>query len=399
LGSRSDRAPALSAARHHRAIAAPGAAAAAGRRRAARRAAGALHAVQTPLAAPQQPAIAAAAQPSPPQPSCTLAGPTGVEWLPVAGIAHALYQELGYEDMDEFEDSLSGTFAEFLGAMPHVRVRTSEDGRQYFQLVPEPPQEQWVPSRMTFKVRRRRLPGCCWRSLGRAAGGAARGAGSLYRLAQPQRRSSPPAACPPARLPQVTSTSDLWRVCLKSPHATVEIPELEFEISADGKKRIDSLYNHIAQAVFNLGNHVQVRRQGGASGGGSWGWGALGLGRGWCLAGDGCPAGPALPPRASRAGARSSCTHRRCHPRPQGMGGTMSSEHAQRIMETVTELNKLLDVEKPFTWIVHDPSGMSEFKPVEGVEVLTGGRPAGSAAPVPVCMLVREGVAGCAVSG
>ncbi len=48
-------------------------------------------------------------------------------------------------------------------------------------------------------------------------------------------------------------------MCLKSAYATVEIPELEFEISADGKKRIDSLYNHIAQAVFNLGNHVQVR--------------------------------------------------------------------------------------------------------------------------------------------
>jgi hypothetical protein len=43
----------------------------------------------------------------------------------------------------------------------------------------------------------------------------------------------------------------------------VEIPELEFEISADGKKRIDSLYNHIAQAVFNLGNHVQVGSRGG----------------------------------------------------------------------------------------------------------------------------------------
>jgi hypothetical protein len=26
-------------------------------------------------------------------------------------------------------------------------------------------------------------------------------------------------------------------------------------------------------------------------------------------------------------------------------------------------------VPKPFTWIVHDPSGMSEFKPMEGVEV------------------------------
>jgi hypothetical protein len=52
----------------------------------------------------------------------------------------------------------------------------------------------------------------------------------------------------------------------------------------------------------------------------------------------------------------------------------MSSEHAQRIMETVTELNKLLDVEQPFTWIVHDPSGTSEFKPDDGVAVLTGRR-------------------------
>ncbi len=49
-----------------------------------------------------------------------------------------------------------------------------------------------------------------------------------------------------------------------------------------------------------------------------------------------------------------------------------------------------LDVEKRCTWIVHDPSVMSEFKPVEGVEVLTGGRPAGGAAPVPVRMPGRE---------
>jgi hypothetical protein len=54
------------------------------------------------------------------------------------------------------------------------------------------------------------------------------------------------------------------------------------------------------------------------------------------------------------------------------MRAAMCSDHAIRIMETVEELNKLLDVEKPWTWIVHDPSGMSEFKPDDGVQVEVG---------------------------
>lgn len=61
---------------------------------------------------------------------------------------------------------------------------------------------------------------------------------------------------------RIESTKDLWRVCLKSPNARIEIPELEFEISADGKRHIDSIYNHIAAAIFNLGNYV--RQAGGA---------------------------------------------------------------------------------------------------------------------------------------
>lgn len=54
----------------------------------------------------------------------------------------------------------------------------------------------------------------------------------------------------------IKDTSDLWRVCLKSKWARIEIPELEFEISADGKRHTDSIYNHIASAVYNLGNYV-----------------------------------------------------------------------------------------------------------------------------------------------
>jgi hypothetical protein len=81
----------------------------------------------------------------------------------------------------------------------------------------------------------------------------------------------------------------------------------------------------------------------------------------------------ALTPRSSEQQQAHSCSHplTLLSP-PQGMRASMSSVHAMRIMETVEELNKLLDVEKPWTWIVHDPSGMSEFKPDDGVTVETG---------------------------
>lgn len=42
-------------------------------------------------------------------------------------------------------------------------------------------------------------------------------------------------------------------MCLKSAHARIEIPELEFEFNADGKKHIDSIYNHIAQVCGRRG--------------------------------------------------------------------------------------------------------------------------------------------------
>lgn len=61
---------------------------------------------------------------------------------------------------------------------------------------------------------------------------------------------------------KINEVSDLWRVCLKSPYARIEIPELEFEISADGKRHVDSIYNHIGNAVYNLGNYVQQANSG-----------------------------------------------------------------------------------------------------------------------------------------
>lgn len=34
--------------------------------------------------------------------------------------------ELGYEDMEEFEDALKGTWAAFLGSLPHVELDTPD---------------------------------------------------------------------------------------------------------------------------------------------------------------------------------------------------------------------------------------------------------------------------------
>ena len=52
---------------------------------------------------------------------------------------------------------------------------------------------------------------------------------------------------------QIKSRADLWRVLMLHPGAFVEIPELEFEIGADHKRRVDSVYNHVGASIFNLG--------------------------------------------------------------------------------------------------------------------------------------------------
>jgi hypothetical protein len=181
----------------------------------------------------------------------------GCEWLPVEQVGNLMCQELGYEDEAEFEDALKGSFSDFLDNLPHV-VKKVEHDKTYFQIKPDPPHSEWKPVKMTVKI---------------------------------------------------NSASDLWRVCLKSPHARIELPELEFEISQDGKRHVDSIYNHIASAVYNLGNYVQQP------------------------------------------------------------GTGLSEDHKNKIMDTVIALNILLDVPKPYTWILHDPSGMSEFSPMDGVEI------------------------------
>ena len=42
----------------------------------------------------------------------------------------------------------------------------------------------------------------------------------------------------------------------QAPSAVISIPELEFEIGADQKRHIDTIYNHIGAAILNLGRYV-----------------------------------------------------------------------------------------------------------------------------------------------
>lgn len=63
----------------------------------------------------------------------------------------------------------------------------------------------------------------------------------------PPPHHAPPPCCPP----KPTAHCPPHRAA-----PSIEIPELEFEVSADGKRKIDSLYNHVASAVWNLSMHV-----------------------------------------------------------------------------------------------------------------------------------------------
>uniref|UniRef100_A0A6U6HLR3 Uncharacterized protein n=1 Tax=Zooxanthella nutricula TaxID=1333877 RepID=A0A6U6HLR3_9DINO len=125
----------------------------------------------------------------------------GVEWLPIDGVMNFLMQDLGYEDVDEFEDALQGSFADFLSAFPQVEVR-EVDERTLFKCVPQTPGS---PRTLTLTVE--------------------------------------------------SSKQLLDMTFMKAADAELEIPAIEFAIGADHKRHIDSLYNHLAVAKENLEKH------------------------------------------------------------------------------------------------------------------------------------------------
>mmetsp|Transcript_25373 Transcript_25373/g.70978 ORF Transcript_25373/g.70978 Transcript_25373/m.70978 type:complete len:264 (-) Transcript_25373:199-990(-) len=182
----------------------------------------------------------------------------GAEWLPVQATGSMVSEELGYEDVDEFEDAINGSWIDFLDILPHVEKKpdSSVTGGWTFKLKPEPAKEDWKPTKMTVRI---------------------------------------------------TDSKDLMNsALLKSPYSAFKIPHIEFEIQADGKKQFNTLYNHLASALFNLGQHAEMMQEG---------------------------------------------------------------ESKDLILETCEHLSALLDVQEPYTIVIEDQSGMSCLQPMDNVVV------------------------------
>uniref|UniRef100_A0A7S4B839 ZPR1 jelly-roll domain-containing protein n=1 Tax=Chrysotila carterae TaxID=13221 RepID=A0A7S4B839_CHRCT len=175
------------------------------------------------------------------------------EWLALEPIG-SMICHLWYEDMDDFEDAVGGSFEEFLRVLPHIEVKKNEKGASVFKVLKPDPNA--LPCTLTLHVKTR---------------------------------------------------ADLWRVFFKAPDASVRIPHLEFEIGCTHKRHIDTVYNHITNAVWNLSSHIRGRTD-------------------------------------------------------------LDSAYVEGVTETIDQLNALLDIETPFDVVVDDPTGFSIFKPDEDVE-------------------------------
>jgi hypothetical protein len=128
----------------------------------------------------------------------------GVEWLPLDGIKNFLFMDLGYEDVDEFEDAIQGTFEDFLNAFPMIEMKQEGD-KSYFKMHKQEP--------------------------------------------QPPRKLILPITC---------SKQLLDTTLLKAIDAELEIPIIGFAIGASQKRHIDSIYNHIVSAYENLETHSKM---------------------------------------------------------------------------------------------------------------------------------------------
>lgn len=204
----------------------------------------------------------------------------------ISGLGYNLCTSLGYEDEDELEEALGGSLADFLAALPH------------FDVVWPTPEEMEVAAAAPVAEEG-------------DAPAATTTVGPKARM-HPDPTAEEETTGPGTRTTfTVSERDDLWRVVLQGPRANVEIPEIEFMIRPQTNRRIDTIYNLIAAAIFNLGDHVQ---------------------------------------KNTRA-------------------GSISDDEATKICAAIDNLNQLLDLEQPFTFVISDPQGVSELKPSDGTHV------------------------------
>lgn len=184
-------------------------------------------------------------------------------WIAIEAAANWLCQQLGYEDYGELEDALHCTLEDFLTQLPHFDVKHPELGSV----------DQCVRYRSNMKD------------------------------------TAPGRPCKISF--NIKDRGDLWVVMLKPKGSWIEIPEIEFEIGRGDARQVDTIYNFIGEAVYNLGAYLKANH------------------------------------------------------------AVISQERFDGIYGTIHQLNSLLDVDVPFTWVIHDPSGQAAFKPHQSDKLTT----------------------------
>jgi len=179
---------------------------------------------------------------------------TGAKWLRVTAAAYAVMEALGYEDLESFEATMGETFESWARKLGCLEFTEDELGFLVFRM-----KENEIENKI------------------RQAG---------FTLTLP-----------------IRTREHLQVVCVKSPDATIYIPELEFSCGADEKTVIDTIYNHVCHHIFTLEIYAKQ-----------------------------CEA-----------------------------------ERKFYILETVEMLRKCLDLDMLWNWIIVDPSGKSEIDEVEGL--------------------------------
>jgi len=174
--------------------------------------------------------------------------------VPIEAAEMWLVHQLGYGDSDELEDALSGSLERFVRCLPQFQVQGEGEGARMKMSAKQA--ESQLPRKLTLEIK---------------------------------------------------TTKDLFTVMVRGPDTRIEIPDIEFEMGAPEAREIDTIYNYIGGAVFQLGQYIKE--------------------------------------------------------------STPGDEVFDRIYATMQILNAMLDVEHPFTIVAHDPKGEVAFKPTENVVV------------------------------
>ena len=175
--------------------------------------------------------------------------------VPLEAAYQWLCVQLGYDDEEELDDALRCPLIDFLDRLPHFEVDRSDPLRAKFKSVALTA-EQSRPRKLTLLIE---------------------------------------------------NSKELFTVLTRGPNTRIEIPEIEFEMGAPERKEMDTIYNFIAGAVYQLGQYI-----------------------------------------------------RNTDP---------SDEIFDKIYATMQTLNIMLDVDMPFHFVVHDACGEVGFRPADKVKV------------------------------